>query len=140
VRLGWAGAAWVWVERDSQLDLDVRAVDVYVLDEQTHQLPALLAAELIDHGTDLFGEVADLSTEQIAAREGGSLGGQRGTFGGQLVVTAGDFAPTALQFRHFDQAGLEKIDEPTFFGGSVIDLAFQPSKLGGKALVIGDRL
>jgi len=120
VRLGWAGAAWVWVERDSQLDLDVRAVDVYVLDEQTHQLPALLAAELVDHGTDLFGEVADLSTEQIAAREGGS--------------------PTALQFRHFDQAGLEKIDEPTFFGGAVIDLAFQPSKLGGKALVIGDRL
>jgi hypothetical protein len=86
---------------------------VYVLDKQTHQLLALIAVELIDHGVDLVGEVADRSTEQIATCEGGSLGGQRGTFRGQFVVTAGDFARTALQFRHFDQAGLEKIDEPT---------------------------
>ena len=67
---------------------------MYVLDKQTHQLLALIAVELIDHGVDLVGEVADRSTEQIATCERGSLGGQRGTFRGQLVVTAGDFART----------------------------------------------
>jgi hypothetical protein len=49
---------------------------MYVLDEQTHQLLALIAVELIDHGVDLVGEVADPSTEQIATCEGGSLGGE----------------------------------------------------------------
>jgi hypothetical protein len=69
---------------------------VHVFDEQAHQLLALLGVELIDDATDLLGEVGHASAEQVAAGEGRSLGGQRGAFGGQLVVPGGDLAGAAL--------------------------------------------
>jgi hypothetical protein len=69
---------------------------VHVFDEQSHQLLALFTVELIDHATDLFSEVGDAAAEQVASCEIGALRGQRGTFGGQLVVPCGDLAGAAL--------------------------------------------
>ena len=101
---------------------------------------ALFTIELIDHRMDLTGEVADALAQQIAPGKLGSFGGQRGAFGGEFVVAAGDLARSPLQFGHLDQPGLEKIDKPAFFGGRVVDLAVQASKLGGEEFIIGDRL
>jgi len=103
-------------------------------------LLALFTIELIDHRMDLTGEVADALAQQIAPGKLGSFGGQRGAFGGEFVVAAGDLARSPLQFGHLDQPGLEKIDKPAFFGGRVVDLAVQASKLGGEEFIIGDRL
>ncbi|MPZ67835.1 MAG: hypothetical protein GEU83_20900 [Pseudonocardiaceae bacterium] len=118
----------------------MRAGDVHVLDEQPHQLLALLAVELIDDAADLLGEVGDAPAEQVAVRECGALGGERGAFGGQLVVTGGDLAGASLQFGHVDQPGLEEVDEPAPLGGRAVNLAVQAGELGGKKLVVGDGL
>jgi hypothetical protein len=122
------------------LDLDVRTGDVHVFDEQAHQLLSLGAVELIDDAADLFGEVGDAPAEQVAACESGAFGGERGTFSVQFGVACGDFTGAALQLGHFDQAGLEEIDESTFLRSRVVDLAVQASELCSEQLVIGDRL
>jgi len=63
--------------------------------------------QLVDHGADAVGEVGDASSHRVASREFGSLGGERGAFGGQLVMPVGDVTGGALQFGHVDHAGLE---------------------------------
>jgi hypothetical protein len=85
-----------------QLNLDLRAGDVHLLDEQAHQLLALRPVELIDDAADLRREVGHAATEQVAVRQSGPLGGERGAFAGQLGVRSGDFAGAALQFGHLN--------------------------------------
>jgi len=87
------------VEGDAQVDLDVPAGDVHVVDQQSQQVFSLRVVQLVDDAGDLSGEVFDAAAEQVSVSQGGALGCEAGAFGLQVVVAGGDLAGTALQLR-----------------------------------------
>ena len=113
--------------------------DADFLDEQPQELLFLGGVELVDHATDLLGEVVDSAVDLVAAGQGRALFGEAGSFGLELALAGGNVGGPALQLSQLDQPDLVEVDQPTLLCAGGVDFAVQASEFGGEQLVVRDR-
>ena len=130
-------ARWRLGQWYAQLDLDVPAGDLDVVDEQPEQLLFPGVVEVVDDGADAGGEVLDAAAELVVLGKAGALGRESVAFGGEVFLPGGDGGGAALEFGHVDQAGLVEVDQAVVLGAGGVQLSAQPGELGGEQLVVG---
>jgi hypothetical protein len=92
------------VEGDAEVDVDVPAADVDVVDEETDEPLALGEVEFIDGAGDAGGEVVDAAAESVVGGECLALGDEGVAFCGHPALAVGEFSAPALGFGQVEPA------------------------------------
>jgi hypothetical protein len=133
------GSAGVVVERDPQVNLDLPAGDVHVVDDEAQQLLALGEVELVDAGGRLSGEVADALLETVIDGELLAVRDELVALLEQGVVPLVDVVGSSLHLGEVEEAGLVEVGEAASLGAVGVELAGQVVQFGGEELVVGGR-
>src|SRR5258708_15701915 len=129
---GGVAARWGAGQWYAQLDLDVPAGDLGVVDEQPEQLLFPGVVEVVDDGADAGGEVLDAAAELVVLGKAGALGRESVAFGGEVFLPGGDGGGAALEFGHVDPAGLGEGDQAGGVGAGGGPPLAQPGEARGE--------
>ena len=126
-----------FVEGDAEVDVDVPAADLDVVDEESGEPLALGEVELVDGDGDAGCEVVDPATEAVVGAEFVALGDEGVAFCGHPSLAVGEFLAPTLGFGQVEDAGLVEVGQPAPFGFGGVEAALKPVELGGEELVVG---
>ena len=119
------------------MDVDVPAVDVDVVDEESDEPLALVEVEFVDGGGDPGCEVVDPAAEPVAGGERPALADEGVALGGDVSLPLGEFSAPALGLGEVEDVGLVEVGQSSPLGLAGVEAALEAVELGGEELVVG---
>ena len=126
------------VEGDAEVDLDLPSGHGDVIDDEAHELLAVVEVELVDPFGDSAGEVIDTVPEAVVCDEFVALGHEVVVLAGQCLSAGSDVSAAPLDLGEFEEPGLVEVGEASPFCVGRFDLAVEPGQFDSEELIVGD--
>jgi hypothetical protein len=119
--------------------LHVPAGDLDLVDDEAEKGLLLLEVEVVEGCDRTSGEVGDAAAQLVVAGQLFAFGGEAVASFSEVTTSSFDVGGTALHVGQIDQSGLVEVDQSAALGFGGVELAVEPSELGGQQFVIGGR-
>jgi hypothetical protein len=119
------------------VDLDGRASDSHLLDQQTYELLTLLEIECIDAVSDAPGEGFDLARQPVVDRKVLALGQDRLALEFELTMAADHVLMSYLELREFNRLHLIEVHNSAPFALSLLESTVQACELCIEQFIVG---